>query len=390
MNDGNPSADGPVLRIEDHRPEAIRIAHQAAELERLNQRQAEKSQESGEKNVSAEQGTSVVIAAASMEAPNPARSDHGAIITSLHESDSNRQPDTQPDATEQRAPENESAVETPDQTAPSNDDVIGEATATDNATDASDVIAASDNASKATGDEIASEDELVAEDTSPEQPTADEAAAEVATEEEDLQNGNVKPVGNDAAAEAEIDSTDEPLADEAAAPHVDEITAEVEDEDHAEELVEQTTVSVESESPEDLTETAQDEVNAEVAHTDAAAGPRLAELDGDQQQEEADPQDVNASQATTEQEEPAAGADQCETPDDEELLAAEAAAAAKIAEEETAAEGLAFIEQIEKKHNQVLDELDALNARIESVLESYLSSRDSGDNKSQEDDKKAA
>jgi len=46
--------------------------------------------------------------------------------------------------------------------------------------------------------------------------------------------------------------------------------------------------------------------------------------------------------------------------------------------EELPTEGMAFIEELEKKHNQVLEELDALNARIESVLESYLGSRSDG------------
>ncbi len=37
--------------------------------------------------------------------------------------------------------------------------------------------------------------------------------------------------------------------------------------------------------------------------------------------------------------------------------------------------GLQFLEQLESKHNLVLDELDALNARIEQVLQHYAASR---------------
>lgn len=38
-------------------------------------------------------------------------------------------------------------------------------------------------------------------------------------------------------------------------------------------------------------------------------------------------------------------------------------------------DSLAFLEQLESKHNQVLTELDQLNARIEGVLADYLNSR---------------
>jgi hypothetical protein len=37
--------------------------------------------------------------------------------------------------------------------------------------------------------------------------------------------------------------------------------------------------------------------------------------------------------------------------------------------------GLAFLEELESKHNQVLAELEQLNARIEGVLDEYLKSR---------------
>lgn len=37
--------------------------------------------------------------------------------------------------------------------------------------------------------------------------------------------------------------------------------------------------------------------------------------------------------------------------------------------------GVQFLEELESKHTYVLDELDALNARIESVLKLYVESR---------------
>lgn len=37
--------------------------------------------------------------------------------------------------------------------------------------------------------------------------------------------------------------------------------------------------------------------------------------------------------------------------------------------------GAQFLEALESKHTYVLDELDALNARIESVLKMYVESR---------------
>jgi hypothetical protein len=45
---------------------------------------------------------------------------------------------------------------------------------------------------------------------------------------------------------------------------------------------------------------------------------------------------------------------------------------------EHANQGLAFLEGLETRHRQVLDELDALNTRIESVLDSYARHRSSG------------
>lgn len=37
--------------------------------------------------------------------------------------------------------------------------------------------------------------------------------------------------------------------------------------------------------------------------------------------------------------------------------------------------GLQFLEELESRHNHVLDELDALNKRIEQVLKQYAESR---------------
>ncbi len=41
----------------------------------------------------------------------------------------------------------------------------------------------------------------------------------------------------------------------------------------------------------------------------------------------------------------------------------------------TSQSGVHFLEELESKHTHVLDELDALNARIESVLKLYAESR---------------
>ena len=41
--------------------------------------------------------------------------------------------------------------------------------------------------------------------------------------------------------------------------------------------------------------------------------------------------------------------------------------------------GATFLEELENKHNHVLDELDALNARIENVLKLYVQSRQATD-----------
>lgn len=41
--------------------------------------------------------------------------------------------------------------------------------------------------------------------------------------------------------------------------------------------------------------------------------------------------------------------------------------------------GATFLEELESKHNHVLDELDALNARIENVLKLYVQSRQATD-----------
>ena len=48
-----------------------------------------------------------------------------------------------------------------------------------------------------------------------------------------------------------------------------------------------------------------------------------------------------------------------------------------IKDEPANQDGLAFLESLESKHNQVLDELDMLNERIEAVLNQYLESRQS-------------
>lgn len=39
------------------------------------------------------------------------------------------------------------------------------------------------------------------------------------------------------------------------------------------------------------------------------------------------------------------------------------------------ASGMQFLEQLESRHKHVLDELDALNSRIEEVLKLYVESR---------------
>lgn len=380
MNDGNPTADGPVLRIEDHRPEAIRIAHQAAELERLNRLQAEDNQP----KVSAEQGTSVVIAAASMSAGQTSpRTEHGAIISSLHESDSSPDP-SRPDAAQN--PEQHDTPDLAQPTANAKKPAVDEAVSNE--------IASETNAedSKPSG----------ADDTTEDSPTED-AAAELANEQPeqggaaaDRDEARIAEETASSVAADEFDSTDEPIADEAAAPHLDEICAadEAAEPTDAPEL-DSASVAAEAQ-PEAATCKAVDESSREPSAdarqqeepntteaTDEVSGPRLADLDKAEQPSAALEKPLERTEQT-------ATPEQAEACEDEDSLAAKAAAAAKIAEEEIGAKGLAFIEQIEKKHNQVLDELDALNARIESVLESYLSSRDGGDKSSQEDEKKAA
>lgn len=49
-------------------------------------------------------------------------------------------------------------------------------------------------------------------------------------------------------------------------------------------------------------------------------------------------------------------------------------------------EAIAFLESLEQRHNQVLDDLDALNQRIEEVLKENLPKRDADD--SQKDSRK--
>ncbi len=392
MNDGHPTADGPVLRIEDHRPEAIRIAHQAAELERLKRLQTDQHQE----RVSAEQGTSVVIAAASMTACPSPRSEHGAIITSLHESDSD--PDQRGHASvhesiehEQPEPaevsnEQSSPVELdPASQEPAGDEAISDDKTSEIATEEAeltdeDALAATMAISEDAAAELSDEEPAQTDEAT----SAGAACADTGTAESDA------TITSD-----EADSTDEPIADEAAAPHLDEIAAS--DDAESTDAPELDSASLAAEAqPEAATCEAVDEASREPSAdasqkeepniteaTDEASGPRLADLD-------------EAEQPSAALENPPEEQEQTETPEnagtseDEDSQAAKAAAAAKIAEEEVEAQGLAFIEQIEKKHNQVLDELDALNARIESVLESYLSSRDGGDKGSQEDEKKAA
>lgn len=421
-----PQPNYDILRLEDHRPAAVKAGsdqssagpHQAAKLEQLSHAHANQvgpnaaadeeevgsseaqrsdseiselaataTQHPGDVGPPAASGTSVMLAGANFGGPTVPDVDKSQATTESREAGAISEPpapeptDSEPRVSEREDSAQDSTTEQQNfEQSLAEEEVEAEASPAYQAPDASPENGPESGAESTKGAELEPKNSEIAEtdavDAEP-QSAADESSASA----EDT-GGLIASSTTGQAPDNEADET----AVVPGVPHSESCNSEEEAaSEPAEDLraessdntMQLSVVSAEGDDAEAIneaaSESAEDVVELAIARNNVPAANTLASAEAAEQGAE-EPANLETSDSAPE-EAPDAETEVCEEEGSED--AAEIAEPSSI-DDEMPTEGMAFIEELEKKHNQVLDELDALNARIESVLESYLGSRSDG------------